>query len=402
MRGKAKKRILVVVAEMGHNTQREIAGISQCAKKTGWFVDVVEGRHFGERPDFAKWIDIWRPSGLVVDRQYYRQALACREARRIPMVIWDLRPTEALPRLCVAAASDPMALADAAARELARTDFPRFAFVNAFGAPKWSRERGDAFLNAVASMGHPATAFTPPAADAADAARFRNALTRFLRGLETPCGIFAANDQTSAHVASLCMSLGISIPNDIALIGVDDSLEYCEQNEPTLSSVRIDLEGGGAAATAAIVELAESGSRHGRANGRFVRYGVESVVRRASTRTLRIPSGIVIRALEWIRKNACRPIVAADVVAAIGCSRRLADLRFRQATGHTILDEIHSRRLEEAMSLLKRSDVPIEEIPERCGYQRGTHLGFLFKRATGMSMRQWRSQAKNREWGNDN
>ncbi len=388
------KNILVVVAEMGHNSQREIAGISEYAKTAGWAIDIVEGRHFGDEPDFAKWIDIWRPSGLVVDRQYYRQALACREARRLPMVIWDLRPTETLPRLCVAAASDPMALAEAAARELARTNFPRFAFVNALGAPKWSHERGEAFLTAVASMGHPATAFTPSAADAADAARFRNALTRFLRGLETPCGIFAANDQTSALVASLCTSLEISIPDDIALIGVDDSVEYCEQNELTLSSVRIDLEGGGAAAAAAIVKLAEAGGRGGRAGGRFVRYGVESVVRRASTRTLRIPSGIVTRALEWIRKNACRPIVAADVVAALGCSRRLADLRFRQATGHTILDEIHARRLELAMSLLKRSDVPIADIPERCGYQRGTHLGFLFKRATGMSMRQWRSQMK--------
>ena len=389
-------RILVVSAEMGHNSQREISGISKCAKKAGWAIDIVEGRHFGDKPDFAKWIDIWRPSGLVVDRQYYRQALACREARRLPMVIWDLRPTETLPRLCVAAASDPMALAEAAARELARTNFPRFAFVNALGAPKWSRERGEAFLSAVASMGHPATAFTPPSADAADAARFRNALTRFLRGLETPCGIFAANDQTSALVASLCTSLGISIPDDIALIGVDDSVEYCEQNELTLSSVRIDLEGGGAAAAAAIIKLAEAGGRGGRAGGRFVRYGVESVVRRASTRTLRIPSGIVTRALEWIRKNACQPIVAADVVAALGCSRRLADLRFRQATGHTILDEIHARRLEAAMALLKRSDVPIEDIPERCGYRRGAHLGYLFKRATGISMRQWRSQMKTR------
>ena len=388
------KSILVVVAEMGHNSQREIAGIAEYAKTAGWTVNVVESHYFGGNPDFAKWIDIWRPSGLVVDRQYYRQALACREARRLPMVIWDLRPTETLPRLCVAAASDPMALAEAAARELARTNFPRFAFVNALCAPKWSRERGEAFLSAVASMGHPAIAFTPPAADATDAARFRNALTRFLRGLETPCGIFAANDQTSAHVANLCMSLGISIPDDIALIGVDDSVEYCEQNELILSSVRIDLEGGGAAAAAAIIKLAEAGGRGGRAGGRFVRYGVESVVRRASTRTLRIPSGIVTRALEWIRKNACRPIVAADVVAALGCSRRLADLRFRQATGHTILDEIHARRLEAAMALLKRSDVPIADIPERCGYRRGTHLGYLFKRATGMSMRQWRSQMK--------
>jgi AraC-like DNA-binding protein len=76
----------------------------------------------------------------------------------------------------------------------------------------------------------------------------------------------------------------------------------------------------------------------------------------------------------------------------MGCSRRMADLSFRRATGHTILDEIHSRRLEEAKTLLMRDDIPIEEIPTRLGYDRGPFLGILFRRAFGCSMRQWRKK----------
>ena len=383
-------RILVVSDEMGRGNQRQIAGISDCAKRRGWAVDVVEARHFGKNPDFTKWIDIWHPDGIVLDRVYANQALACRAARRIPMAIWGSNFQGKLSRRCVTVENDPAAIAEAAGRELAQTDYPRFAFVNALGGMKWSRDREEAFSSFATSIGRPVAVFKPTGVAVSNAARFSEALSRFLRGLETPCAVFAANDVTSALVASLCGTLELSIPDDIALVGVDDNAEYCERSALTLSSVRIDMEGGGAMAAAAVIDMAESGGTAGRSGGKSVRYGVECVVRRASTRALRIRSGIVTRALEWIRQNACQPIVAADVVKALGCSRRLADLRFRQATGHTILEEIHARRIEAAKALLKRSSIPIEEIPEKCGYGRNPYLGIIFKRATGMSMRQWR------------
>ncbi|MBR1608483.1 MAG: helix-turn-helix transcriptional regulator [Kiritimatiellae bacterium] len=77
----------------------------------------------------------------------------------------------------------------------------------------------------------------------------------------------------------------------------------------------------------------------------------------------------------------------------MGCSRRIADLSFRKGTGRPILDEIHARRPEEAKSLLRHGDVPIDDIPLRLGYDRGSYLGILFKRATGTTMRAWRKNA---------
>ena len=196
-------KILVVVAEMGHNTQREIAGVSEYARHNGIAVDIVEGRHFGGRPNFAKWIEFWRPDGMIVDSEYARVALSDVSASALPLVVWDASRDGDLPARCARVLSDPQAIAEAAARELLRTAFPRFA---------------------------------------------------------------------------------------------------------------------------------------------------------------------------------------------MGCSRRLADLRFRQATGRTILDEIHARRLDKAKALLKRGDVPIGALSEQCGYVPGPSLGLLFKRATGRTMRQWRRE----------
>ena len=380
-----RKSILVVVAEMGHNTQREIAGVRNYARRAGWSVDIVEGRHFGNRPDFARWIDFWRPDGLIVDPEYARRALADKAAKRLPMVIWDASMASGLPKRCPRVASDPEDIADAVARELLRTGHPHSAFVPALKTPPWSRHRAVAFAAAMEGFGRAVAEFRPAPEDSGDAHRFREGLARFLTSLPKPCGVFAANDATAALVASACAECGLAIPDDIALVGVDDSEEYCERGQPTLTSVRRDIEGGGTAAAELLAAMVRGG-----APGRVARYGVERVVRRASTSVLRVRDGRVSRALEWIRLNAASPIDVADVVAEMGCSRALAFLRFRQATGHTILDEIHARRLDLAKTLLKEG-VPIDSIPERCGYVRGPHLGILFKRATGLTMRKWRA-----------
>jgi LacI family transcriptional regulator len=388
------KSILVVVAEMGHNSQREIAGIAEYAKTAGWTVNVVESHYFGGNPDFAKWIDFWRPDGLVVDPMFAHAALAEKSSAALPLVVWDAAAATDLPSGCARAMNDPDAVADAAARELLATGLPRFAFVPSLDNPIWSRERGTAFTRAIAAFGRPVASFTPAPGEASDARRFRTELSSFLAAQTMPCGVFAANDVTASLVRNECAALGLRIPQDVALVGVDDSDSYCERGEPTLTSVRLDIEQGGRATADLLATLMkDAGSRRrSLAVAPVALYGVERVVRRASTRVLRVFDGRVSRALEWIRHNACSSIGAADVVGVMGCSRRMADLSFRRATGHTILDEIHARRLEKVKSLLKRDDIPIEEIPTHCGYDHGPFLGILFKRTFGCSMRQWRQE----------
>lgn len=391
------RRILVVVAEMGHNTQREIAGVSDWAREAGWAVDVVEGRHFGGRPDFRLWIDFWHPDGLLVDPDYAHEALADEAARALPTVIWDAAKTPGLPKNCARVVSDSRAIADAAVRELLRAGHSRLAFVPALGDPPYSRERAEAFAASAAAFGHPATAYEAPG-PAADASVFQNGLARFLGRIGGHCGVFAANDPTAALVLKACEMARLRVPEDVAVVGVDDTAEYCERSAPTVSSIRVDIERGGREGAALLASLAAGRAKNRRRPGNaaaetgpVAHYGVQSVVRRASTTVLLVQDYRVKSALEWIRLNACGRIDVADAVAAMGCSRRLADLRFRKATGRTILEEIHARRLERAKELLKFTDVPIEEIPARCGYVPGPFLGILFKRATGMTMRQWRA-----------
>ena len=406
-------RILVVVAEMGHNSQREIAGVSDWAREAGWAVDVVEGRHFGGKPDFARWIDFWHPDGLLVDPDYAHEALADKAARALPTVIWDAAKTPDLPKNCALVVSDSRVIADAAVRELLRAGHPRLAFVPALEDPPYSRERAAAFVASAAAFGHPATVYRPEAsaagrAAAPDASAFQRGLSRFLSSTGGPCGVFAANDPTAVLVLKACEMSGLRVPEDVAVVGVDDTAEYCERSDPTISSIRVDIERGGREGAALLAALAAGRGKRARHSGNggsgpgpVAHYGVQSVMRRASTTVLHVQDYRVKFAVEWIRQHACERIDAADVVAAMGCSRRLADLNFRKATGRTILDEIHARRLERAKELLKFTDVPIDDIPARCGYVPGPYLGILFRRTTGMTMRQWRKNALRGPGSND-
>ncbi len=384
------KNVLVIVDEIGHIAQCKIRGVSAYARRAGWHLSFGDGRHSGDRPDFAKWIGLWQPDGLIVDAEYLGDVLSLDPSIRPPAVFGDVVTETPLPDGCARVVSDAADIAAAAARELLLTGHPNFAFVPAVGDKHWSRRRGAAFAAEMKALGRKVCEYRPSPDAVADAVRFREGIASFLLSLPKPCGVFAANDATASLVSSACAECGLSIPYDVALVGVDNHAEYCESGLPPITSISLDFERCGIVTAELLGEMMSL--RSGRSRIASVgHYGVERLVRRASTCVLRVRDGRVSRALEWIRLNATRGIDVADVVAEMGCSRSLADLRFRQAAGHTILDEIHSRRLDAAMSFLRQGNIPIEEIPERCGYVRGPYLGMLFKRTTGRTMRQWRA-----------
>lgn len=97
----------------------------------------------------------------------------------------------------------------------------------------------------------------------------------------------------------------------------------------------------------------------------------------------------VVAALDLIRARATNGLAPREVAALFGCSRRMAEIRFRTATGHSILDEIHAVQIEHAKELLATPQVKLSVIPQMCGYESNPFFLRLFRRATGLSMREW-------------
>ena len=164
--------------------------------------------------------------------------------------------------------------------------------------------------------------------------------------------------------------------------------DTCESSSPTLTSVIIDFNAAGckAAETLAALMRGESPS--------VETFGVCGIARRASTRRYRRTDTRVSEAVEYIRKHAEDGLKVADVVGFMGVSRRLAELRFREVVGASILDMIHRARLSKAEELLANTDESVSEIAEACGYASASAFRADFQQKFGLSPRTWRQHRK--------
>ena len=128
------------------------------------------------------------------------------------------------------------------------------------------------------------------------------------------------------------------------------------------------------------------------APARLVRFGAAHVVRRNSTVKFRRRDEAVLKAVEYVRLHACAKLSAADVCALIGGSRRQAEYRFAKLVGVSIGEQIRSVRIARAKELLLRRGISIESIYVECGYESASSLRRAFKKATGLSLRDWRNR----------
>ena len=186
----------------------------------------------------------------------------------------------------------------------------------------------------------------------------------------------------------LCARLGLRVPNDVAVLGVDNRADICEETAPTLSSVPTDLAAQCDEAVALLAELMEGGARR-----RVVRtVPARGVVERSSTRLLR--DARVARALEFIRLHACdEGFSVRDVVQSMCVCRTLADRLFRTVAGRSILNEIHSVRIGRARELLAAGIQP-DLVAAKCGYASYDDFRRVFRQRTGLTPRKWAHGAK--------
>ena len=211
--------------------------------------------------------------------------------------------------------------------------------------------------------------------------------------LVRPVGVFAANDDRGYDVIEFCRANQLRVPEDIAVIGINNDTLVCENCHPRLSSIQPDFEQEGYLAAETLSRMMHPAPCTPHPAPRTLFVGVKQVVRRESTAELSLSGKLVQRALVYIRRNALKGISVTDVAAHLHVSRRLADLRFRELQGTTIGETIISERLMEVKRLLRETKDPIDAIAVRCGYENPNYLKNLFKRRFAMTMREFRNRS---------
>jgi len=182
------------------------------------------------------------------------------------------------------------------------------------------------------------------------------------------------------------------VPEDIAIVGVDNDNLLCELATPPMSSIIPNALRTGAYAAEILDRMLRGEKLAGR------KYSIEplGVRKRVSTDVLTVADSHVAKAVDFIRQNAHQNIRVEDVLDIVPLSRRVLEARFRKALNRTPHQEILRVRTNAVRELLLETDMSLSEISEALGIEHTEYLSVFFKKETGLTPREYRDQVRGR------
>ena len=377
-------RVLVALRLFETASQQKLAGmLSHLGAQNDWDIQLLR-----TQDEFTvATIDRAERSGLdgvavsiAHDDAVFRRLAALRR----PLVVMGLDPAELRRRKknLVIVHNSPADIAHKALRHFADAGrFASFAFVNSRSHNGWATLREQAFARRA-----PRPPYVLPPTETDDD---RPMIAAFLRRLERPAAVLAANDARAADVLAAATELGLDIPKEISVLGVDNDPYVCTRVHPNISSVEPDFYAEGQAAARFLDKMMRARTPM---SARHIEIDVRRVIPRESTVRLLSAQTLVERAREFVNAHATRGITPQDVASHLRVSRQLLDLRFHETGKGTVGELITRRKLAEVKRQLVQTKVSIAQITELCGFTNENALKNLFKRTTGMSMRDWRTR----------
>lgn len=206
-------------------------------------------------------------------------------------------------------------------------------------------------------------------------------LARWLARLPKPAGLMTCNDDRARMLAEICRMKGIHVPDEIAILGVDNDEQVCESSNPPLSSIALATERGGYEAAALLASLMAGQNPP---NKVIVVHPTRAVPRQ-STDILAIKDTAIVRALRFVRENSNRKLWVTDLATAAGLSRRILQDRFKEYLGRSPMEEIHRCRVEQVARLLVETNMSVGEIASATGFEIDAHVARYFARQAGMT-----------------
>jgi LacI family transcriptional regulator len=288
--------------------------------------------------------------------------------------------------------TDSRAIGRMAAEHLLERAFGQLAYCGIPGhGLMWSDVRQEGFAERAAEAGCPYFVYSGNAESHLPADdREQPLLLQWLRSLPKPVGVMVCNDDRGIHVLRACRAAEIKVPDEVAVVGVDDDDLICDLCDPPLSSVALDLESAGYAAAELLHEL----MTRRRCWYRQIVVRPLWVMLRESSDVVAYNDRIVADMLRFIREHAASPIGVLDVIESLDISRRAAEIRFRAATGHSILEQITRSRLLRCKRLLAATDQPVDRAAIAAGFSGTKSMVRAFRRYEQCSPWEYRRQRK--------
>jgi LacI family transcriptional regulator len=267
--------------------------------------------------------------------------------------------------------------------------FKHFAFYG-FDNIVWSRERCEGFCRRAAEHGYTVHVYQHLREEAPPLWSYRqSSLSDWLKSLPKPIALMSCDDNQGQHVTEACKAVEISVPEQIAVLGVDNDLSICNLSDPPLSSFALNTEKAGFEAAQLLNKMMNGdGQEHSN-----IYVEPTSIITRRSTDFLAVNDKEISKALHFIYCHYRENIRVSDVVNATASSRRVLEKKFQSVLKRTILDEINSMRIEHVKHLLTETEMTISDIALSCGYSDIKNMSRYFRNYQGVNPLEFRKKS---------
>ncbi|OGV71853.1 MAG: hypothetical protein A3K19_01115 [Lentisphaerae bacterium RIFOXYB12_FULL_65_16] len=364
--------------------RKVIMGIARYVRTAGNWSLYVEDEPLAKMPSPKQ----WRGDGIIADFDDVRVVRAIC-GLGIPVVgigggYGGYEPHSRVPYL----ATDNDAIARLAVEHFRVRGHRNFAYCGfpRTGINRWSEERLDAFVRHLAAAGLVCSTFVGRHATARRWEALQSDLTAWIRGLPKPVALMACSDARARHVLEACRRIGACVPDEVAVIGVDNDELMCELAIPPLSSVIQGTDRLGYEA-AELLDQLMSGEKPACRRRVIEPLGIAT---RQSTDTLAITDAHLSEVIRYVRDHACTGLTVPDVAKAVHMARSTLEKRFQRGLGRSVHAEIERVRLQRLRELLQGTDLSLKEISDRTGFSTVQYMTHVFRRLTGTTPAQYR------------
>lgn len=347
-----------------------LQGVSTYSRTHGpWSVYIDEWSPSTPIPD---WMKEWQGDGIIA-RVRSPQMLERLLKAGVPVV----DTLQQVPELQIPGVySDDTAIAQMAFEHLHQRHLRHFAFVGVERA-RWSMRRQTAFAETVRQQDYTCEIYSP-----LSRRRFAESwnggqedLADWLEALPKPVGLMAAHDMRALCVLDACRRRKIAVPEQVAVIGVDNDDVFCEVIDPPLTSISHQAEQIGYQAAALLDRLMQGEA----APPEPLLLPPRNLVPRRSTDIIAVEDMTIASALEFIRRNACKQIDVPQIARHASLSRRSLERRFIKLIGKTPHQIIAEERLRRAKQLLIDTDFSLEQVAGMVGFSSAAYLSVVIK-----------------------
>jgi LacI family transcriptional regulator len=335
------------------------------------------------------WLRGWKGDGILARIATPRLAESIRTLRLPTVDLYGWLPGADWPYL----RADNARVTRLAADHLLERGFRHLAYCG-FKGVNYSEERLPLFRRCIEERGRECHVYqsprSPPSAGVAAREQqgllFPDDLADWLRALPKPVGLLACNDICGQQVLSACREIGLFVPDQVAVLGVDNDEVLCNLSDPPLSSMDLNSAGIGFEAAALLARLL-SGSP---ISSRGILQEPRGIIARRSTDVLAIEDEEIAKAVRLIRARACDGLTVHDLLELCPLSANALERRFTRLLGRTPKAEIIRVRLQRVVELLAEADLSLAAIAARTGFTHPEYLSAVFKEKMGTTPGQYR------------